>query len=253
MTAFINFDVSHPMDREAIQAHIEHSLGLGLLEADRGPNLGLKIVANGPSAALASLDGWNTLALNGAMKLFTDRGTAPDYWAACDPLEVVASFLPDNPPEETIYLVGSKCHPSVFEKLKGRDVRLWHIDDYEIPPGYNKIHTAVSITLTIMPLMRRAFNYRAFDVYGWDACFSEDPQGVRHHASDEAISAYPAEMTEVCVGATQAEDGSLSGGRWFKTTPVWMAEAQDAVTQLRFADYSVSIHGDGLIKAITGR
>lgn len=245
----VQFDIRTPCDDGEISGHIAHACSLGLPEADAQPLRTLTIIANGPSARDAPLDG-DTLALNGALKLFMNTGRTPTYWAACDPQALVADFLPDNPPQGVIYLVASKCHPSVFEKLKGRDVRIWHINDHPIPDGLHKVHVASSVTLVVMPLMRRAFGYRAFDLHGWDACYEQIAPGViKHHASALSMTEYPEGTLDLIVGATQTEDG-FEGGRTFKTSRTWAAEAQDAMVQLQYADYRVTIHGDGLIKAI---
>ncbi len=244
------FDVHTPVDDGTIAENIAHALSLGLPEADPGPNKRLTVIANGPGALQAPLEG-PTLALNGALRLFHNSGRSPTYWAVCDPQEKVADFIPDNPPKDTTYLVASKCHPSVFAKLKDRHVRLWHINDHEIPEGLNKIHVASSVTLVVLPLMRRAFNYRQFDIYGWDACYEEVAPGViRHHASDLSIPDYPDETLTLTVGATQHEDGSFTGGRAFRTSRTWALEGRDAMIQLTYADYSFTIHGDGMIRAL---
>ncbi len=247
----VQFKINTPVDDGTIADNIAHALSLGLPEADPGPNKRLTVIANGPSAINAPLQG-PTLALNGALSLFMNSGSTPTYYAVCDPQELVAKFIPDNPPKDTIYFIASKCHPSVFAKLKDRDVRLWHINDHDIPEGLNKVHVASSVTLVILPLMRRAFNYRQFDIYGWDGCYEEVAPGViRHHASDLSMTDYPEETVTLTVGATQSPDGkSFSGGRAFKTSRTWAAEGQDAMIQLTYADYSFTIYGDGMIKAL---
>ncbi len=251
--AAVEFVIQTPVVDDIILSNIAHSAALGLQMADRAPIAELMIVANGPSASLAPLHAdVATLAVNGSLKLFTDQGLAPTYWACCDPQEHVADFIPDNPPESTIYLVATKCHPRVFEKLKNRKVETWHINDYPSPFGHRSVRCASTVTLTIQTLMRYR-GYRKFDVYGWDACYAVLDSGeIQHHASDKPLPDYPEGTLDLCVGA-QEVDGEMVGGRWFKTTRTWAAEAQDAVIQLHHADYETRVHGDGLIKAMTGR
>lgn len=277
--ANVGFDIFTPTDADTIAAHIAHACSLGLPEADAEPLKRLTVIANGPSAINAPLHG-PTLALNGAIKLFLNSGRIPTYWAACDPQALVADFLPDEPPMETIYFVASKCHPSVFQKLQGRDVRLWHIDDRPIPKGLRTVMCASSVTLVAMQLMHQAFGYREFDAYGWDACY----EGLMHHASEHPLDQLPDGTITLGVGAHKitipgrpstflerflnqlahriqavalwvasrmpipqpTED--IEGGKPFKTTRTWAAEAQDACIQLHHSsDYHVNVHGDGLI------
>ena len=245
----VNFQIHTPCDDRTIADHIAHATSLGLPEADNAPLKTLTVVANGPSARDAPLDG-DTLALNGALSLYLNTNRTPTYWAACDPQAMVADFLPKHPPRNITYLIASKCHPDVFARLKGCDVRLWHIDDHPIPDQRRAVQVASSVTLCIMPLMRRAFGYRAFEVYGWDACYEQTAPGlIRHHASESPWDSYPTDVLDIVVGATQTKKG-FKGGRTFKTSRTWAAEAQDAMIQLKYADYKVNIHGDGLIRAI---
>lgn len=245
----VQFDIHPPHSADVIATHIAHSTSLGLLEADEAPLKTLTIIANGPSSKgidLKAIKG-DTLAVNGALKLFTDQGLAPTYWAACDPQALVADFLTE-PPLHTIYLVASKCHPLIFDMLRGRDVRLWHVNDHPIPllngEARRSVMCASSVTLCAMTLMRK-LGYRHFETYGWDACF----YGMAHHASDAELEAFPEGTIDLNVGGEMV-DGEISGGRWYKTTTTWAAEAQDAVVQTHHADYDVTVYGEGLIRAI---
>lgn len=245
----VQFQINVPCDSDRLAANIAHAMSLGLSEMDDTALKSLTIIANGPSAKLFDINSpGDTLAVNGALKLFTDQGKAPTYWACCDPQALVADFLID-PPTQTIYLVASKCDPLVFQMLQGRDVRLWHIDDHPLTKsGHRAVAVASSVTLCVMSLMRQ-IGYRNFETYGWDACF----EGLEQHAG-EFIEDYPEGTIDLCVGATvtTAEDGSQSheGGRWFKTTSTWAAEAQDAIIQTHYSDYRVTVNGDGLIRAM---
>jgi hypothetical protein len=248
--------------------HIEHTLSLGLPESDAEPIKRLSVIANGPSASLfpfAERGQWRlpTLAVNGALKPFTDHGKAPKFWAACDPQELVANFL-NEIPEETVYLVASKCHPAVFRRLRNRDVRVWHINDHPATDGLRRVPVASSVTLCIISHMHRAYGYRAFETYGWDACYGENGQ---HHANQsQQTNTSLAEVT-LTIGAHQVQkvhkidwldwlpqphwlEDTFEGGRAFKTNSTWAVEAQDAVMQLHDAPYTVKVHGDGMIKAI---
>lgn len=216
---------------------MRRNLALGLPEAmpaREAKPTALTVVAAGPSAVEAPLDAEPTLALNNALSLFLERGLAPTYWAACDPQERVADFLPEDPPQETTYFVASKCHPKVFEKLNGRTVIVWHIDDagLDLLVGRYAIPSAVSITLCALGLASM-LGYRTMDVYGWDGCFVGD----KHHARPQPLEPTPINVT-------------FPDGRVFQTTATWAAEAQDAAAILAQASYTVSIKSEGFIKAM---
>lgn len=228
------FDIHTPLNNRTIKRQIKQAMALGLKEADPDPVSHLNIVANGPSARGVTFQG-PVLALNGAINLFPPE-RPPNMWAACDPQALVADFL-QNPSLDTTFLVASKCHPSVFKRLAGHDVRLWHINDQDIP-GVRKVPTAVSVTLCALMLMHR-LGWRKIDVWGWDCCFGSDGS---HHASGEGAPPMP--------GVINIE---VDDGRFYKSTATWAAEVKDAsgiLPVLAWCGTEVNIHGDGMVAAI---
>lgn len=227
------FDVLTPLDDGTLADHVRQSLARDL------PDLrdfeypwteDLTILASGPSAKRAPLAG-KTLALNGALKVFTDKGLAPTYWAGCDPQELVADFLV-NAPKETIYLVASKCHPKVFETLTAQDCRvvLWHVGDEatkDILADRFPVACAVSITICCFELMAR-LGFRHFHVWGWDGCLL-DGSGY----ANAQLVASPEVTIEI-------------GDAAFASTHTWGLEAQDAVHALCRFPFPIHIHGGGM-------
>jgi len=240
-TIIEGFEIVTPLNDEICRSHIDINLKRGLKEAVRRRTL--HIVAAGPSARLAGnyISSLPTLALNSSLKLFTDWGIAPTYWACCDPQELVADFLPDNPSRETIYFVASKCHSRVFEKLKGCDVRIWHLRDYPAD-GRSRIALCSTVTLSASWLMHR-LGYTDFEYWGWDGCFIDG----KHHATvDDDWSGV--EVLHLNYGGT-IEGEEVIGGRVFSTTRSWASEAKDAEQFFMLAEYfdiGLTIHGDGM-------
>ena len=227
----IEFDIRVPVADEGLVSNVRHALSLGLPEVTFVPGSEvLTVIANGPTARHAPLDG-STLAVNGALGLFTERDLAPTYWAACDPQEVVAEFVRDAPPETT-YLVASKCHPSVFEALKGRKVMLWHVDDHatwSLVRDRDPVMSGVSVTICAFELMRR-LGFDRFETWGWDGCLTDG----QTHAVPQCAGGL-ARTVEV-------------GERRFESTTTWALEAQDAWDKLR--DLPIAINGGGMIGEI---
>ena len=217
--------------------HIDHALSLGLPEADSDLRT-LHLFANGPSAKSAAIPDGDTMAVNGALRLFTDKGRAPSYWIACDPQALVADFLID-PPERTTYLVASKCDPLVFQMLEDRDVRLWHVNDNEIP-DVRRVPCAVSVTLCALMLAMR-LGYRRIEVYGWDCCYD----GEKHHAGTGSPSVTPDRL--------KIEVGEGEDALWFESNPTWCCEIEDALKilpVLKWCGVEIRIHGPSLLGAI---
>lgn len=231
----ITFDIQTPKSADDLRANVSYALALGLPELDVGGKR-LCVVANGPSAVDFDFEiAADVLALNGALKLFTDRGLAPTYWAACDPQALVARFLLAAP-LETTYLVASKCAPAVFSRLSNHDVRLWHVNDVELPT-LRQVPCAVSVTLSVLLLAHR-LGYRELDVWGWDCCFAPDGS---HHASTGDLNRTSTKV-EIDVG-----------GETFFSTPTWACEAEDAVgvlRVLRWCGSNINIHGRSMVPAV---
>lgn len=235
----IQFDYKVPYDGAVLRENVRAALASGLpdVEGFRGfAGQTLTIVGNGPSAVNTPFDKAYALALNGSLKLFTERKTYPAYWACVDPKPMVADFVKDAP-HETIYLVNSQCHPSVREALRGRTVRLWHSynDAFnDLLEGRTVIDGGTSITLNAFPLMHM-LGYRRFEVYGWDGCYMRD--------KDHAVPQF--------YERDKANDVTLRVGWWrkFLTSPTWALEAQQAVHLLGHATYPVKVHGRGMIGA----
>lgn len=230
----IEFAVSTP--QLDLRSNIDHALSLGLPEADTN-NKRLGLIANGPSADLFGFPAQGvTMAVNGALSLFTTKHKAPSYWIACDPQEHVADFLTDIP-EETIYLVASKCHPKVFERLKDREVWLWHVNDVQIPDK-RQVPCAVSVTICALLLAQR-LGYRHIDCWGWDLCF----QGEQHHAGQGELGATP---DRIFIDI----DGS---DKTWVSNPTWCCEVKDAsgvLPVLRWTGVDIKIHGPSMLAAI---
>lgn len=228
----VEFQIRTPIADDIVKRQIKHSRSLGLPEMDGAERSRINIVANGPGARGVRFEG-PTLAINGAISLFS-RDNPPTMWAACDPQALVADFLTDPSPKTT-FLVASKCHLSVFERLEGYDVRLWHINDQPIP-GVRAVPCAVSVTLCAMILMHR-LGYRRLDIWGWNCAFADDGS---HHAGPSGEAKW--DRIEVDVG-----------GKVFNTSTSWAAEAQDAlniIAVLEWCGTRVEIHGESMVAAI---
>lgn len=224
------YDLVTPGDGDMLRLHVQHALSLGLPELVSGPDAAspIKIIANGPSALGADLGG-DTLAVNGALGVFTRKGLAPTFWAACDPQELVADFLAEAP-ADTTYLVASKCHPAVFEALQGRNVLLWHLAErpyIDLLVGREAIFPFCTITLCALELANM-LGRRSIDVYGWDGCYI----GNQHHAIDQADGK---DIVTLSVGP-----------RLFATTNSWLFEGHSAVGYFDATSPDVRVHGPGM-------
>lgn len=246
-TVIQDFDCRPPCTDDVCRENISTNLSRGLPELF-GPRKGLTVIANGPSARFVDLkeltQRTETLSVNGSLKLFLDQGVYPTFWAVCDPQELVVDFLPENPPQETTYLVASKCHPRVFEKLKNNRVLIWHLNDIHVPGKIN-IPPTCSITVCAAWLMIY-MGYVDLEFWGWDGCFLND----RHHAvvADDFKPEVYLNYGGTIVKDSEGHD-KVEGGRFFPTTVAWAAEAKGAEQFFQLAKYfdvRLTLHGGGM-------
>lgn len=247
----VTFDIHTPANGDQLRANIEACRALGLPKVPTGKTI--HIVATGPSARGIFEDFYPVgehCAVNNALRLFTDRRLYPKFWAACDPQGIVASFIPDNPPEETVYLVSSKCHPDVFARLKNRNVLVWDMDDEETHDiTQSPIPCGVSITLSVFPLLHR-LGYSDFHTWGWDGCYMGG-QFLKVFENGVESTVY-ANGTDHATPQPHHTDGDITVGigedadQIFQSTPAWLAETQDAALRLGASPYTVTIHGGGM-------
>jgi hypothetical protein len=212
-----------------LTGHVAHALSLGLPDIDLHESGPIALVASGPSARVP--DDMPAVAVNGALALFT---SPPRYWIACDPQPIVCNFLREAP-AETTYIVASKCHPAVFDMLKGRDVRLWHIDEpdtAELLAEYPRIPVAVSVTLCAIELMHRQ-GFGPIHTFGWDGCYLD---GRDHAVAQEHYR--------------HGDQPIMVGDELFHSTRTWAAEGNDARVQFSQTDYEVEVHGPGFFGAL---
>ncbi len=236
----VTFEIGVPLSVDALRSHVIAAQARGLPEiaslAPERPDL-LRIIANGPTARHAPLDdGVPTLAVNGSLDLFRQRGLSPTYWAGCDPQEGMTAFL-DNAPEGTEYLVASKCHPVVFDNIlaQQRQVTVWNVGEEGMFDLFHDRGVALSrcsITLTAICGLMPALGFRRFEIWGWDGCIMD---GMRHAVPQDSND--PRLVVSV-------------GDREFLTTTNLVVEAQDIVQCLADFPLSLDLKGDGMFAAM---
>ena len=243
----IEFSVTTPGDPTELAERMARNEARGLPDAT--PHKSVIIVSSGPSAHSEAL-WWRirterpiTLALNGGLELFAQRGIAPTYWACCDPQELVNEFIPEHPPLKTRYLLATKCPESLFARLQdeGCAIETWRVDELSAPLDKLRTPCAVSITLVAQSLMRYR-GFTRFEHYGWDCCFVDG----EHHASKQ-----PEPDAERMPFAIETEDGQTVY-RCELIGP-WLAELRDAGLQaynLHTMGYEIVVHGPHAVAQI---
>lgn len=190
--------------------------------------------------------GAKVMSLNGSLKYLLSIGIKPDYHCQFDGRPENAGFL-NNAPEGVKYLIGSMSHPSVLDKVKGRDVTLWHGGfDIERQKSILKPYDSTRPVMIIgggTTVGLRAFylggymGYKRIVAYGMDSSF----RGQDHHAYSQPLN---------------DKDGRIDVwllGKKYECAPWMYRQAmgfKDVYAVLVNQGFSLNVIGDGLVPDI---
>lgn len=230
---------------EAVRVNVETTLAqkyesfIGCLASPHGGTI--SIVGSAPSLHkhYHQVTG-DVLACNAAHDFLLEKGIVPKYGMIFDADPVCEKFMTPHP--EVTYLLASRCHHKVFEKLKDCKVIVWHaqgdkeIEDLLIKhnvyePMINGGGAAVmrSMGLAI------AMGYTNINLFGVDSSMTGDDTHIRK-------SLVPEKELEI-----------FCHERWFKTT-AWLASQANDFKILgpafRDSGCKIVVYGDGLIPHI---
>jgi hypothetical protein len=221
----------------------------------------LVVVAGGPSLGHSIVDlmflyqqGAKILACNGSYQYLLKRKIIPWAMMIMDTDENNHKFLTELHPD-TIHLIASRCHPSVFERFADGeyDVRVWDVNanvDEIAAHGRmvkggklltaNDGKQAASGSSVAIQALVSGFNmgFRDFEFFGLDSCVMDG----KHHAYDQPWN----DSKEVWP------DPIYVGGESFICKPWMLLQAQDfqRVIKVIHPHVTMRVHGDGLISAI---
>lgn len=202
----------------------------------------IAVVCYGPSLA----DTWEkirdfkyVIAASGAHKFLIDRGIIPTFHTEVDPRPHKVHCI-GTPHKDVEYLIASACHRSVFEHLKGFNVKLWHIFDGAeeglrvLPHGEWALTGGCGCGLRAL-VLARFLGFREQHVFGMDGNVRE---GDQTHAADHPNKPPYFFRCEY-------------GGRTWFTTPGYLEAARNTPYELdQMPDVNVTFYGDGLVQTL---
>jgi hypothetical protein len=211
----------------------------------------------------------DVIAINSSISYLLDMGIVPKWGLLWDGTEIVEKFARPHP--DITYLVASRCHPKVFERLKDCKVVVWHAGgDHNI--AEIMVRPEVCAKMTPQPLIAggsagvtrtiyvaSVLGYTDVHIYGADSCYS--PTGDTHIRG----SVVPEKDVMVCLG----NDTEGAPALWYRTTPELCAQVNEyrsiyaltvtgalsALTQGPSNKLAVNlyVHGDSLFKSMHDR
>ena len=238
-------------ETEIIRDNIEHNIGLGLPQVmpyETQENKIVGLILGGSTlddtfqdALDKNKKGMPIVTVNGSCKYCMDRGLTPSAMIMLDSREFNNRFVMPVI-KDCKYLISSQCHPSVFEKLKERQVWIWHVagdDNYDLlekkyGEEYFPIMGGSTVALRAIHLLR-LLGFHKFEIYGFDSCVIG-----KHHAYDQ-----PENDKEENINVTVAD-------KEFTCTAAHYHQAREFVEMISKTGqhYDIIVHGDGLISHI---
>ena len=221
-----------------------------LLGASKGV---CSIVGAGPSIEEThkELQG-DVLAINSAIGYLLGKGIVPKWAMIWDAAAICERFAEPHP--GITYLIASRCHPAVFERLKGCKVVVWHAaGDNNIleilrrpeviakQPCHEPLINGGTAGVTRGIFLATALGYTDVHIYGADSCYS--PEGSTHVAG----SLVPEKDVMVAIGNNPPI--------FFRTTPEWCAQVEEyrtiyTVLTCCGPDIKLAVHGQGMLRAM---
>jgi hypothetical protein len=187
----------------------------------------------------------DVISVSGSHDFLIYSGIVPKYHVECDPRAHKADNI-GTWHSEVQYLIGSACHPAMFDKLEGGDVALWHIaTDEHIAkflqelkePGKLIVTGGGSVGLRAISLLY-AMGYREYHIYGMDCSFADEgkEQWAGKHAG----------LSQEVVKIATVE------GEIFHTSLVLIGYATEFVEMIQRMSVGVDIqlYGTGLLQSM---
>lgn len=192
----------------------------------------------------------DVMACNRAHDWLIAHGVVPRWCLLMDPLPVIADMV--TPHKDVTYLLASRCHPDVFEKLRDCRIVVWHCagDDVLLPllekhftcptaeEGVRRVEPAINggtASVTRGLVVAVAMGYTDIHIFGADSSFP-DKDGDTHLAKslvDEKV------LQVMC-------DGRLFwSANWM---PLQVEDIRIIVNDLRDKGTNFEFYGDGLMQ-----
>lgn len=183
------------------------------------------------------------ISVSGAHDFLIERDCVPQMHIEFDPREERARFTKE-PHKDTLYLIASRCHPSVRKRVLGYKALLWHAlqgaeENGEIQRKDRKdtgilVPGGACVGLRAITIAH-TLGFRTFSIYGFDCSYAD---------GEEWAGAHP--------GKTKADLVQVrSDGKVFTTSPIYTIYARQFLeTYGKLNDSDFRLHGDGLLQTM---
>lgn len=233
-------DVRQYGEPDGIKDNIAYSCSLGLPELQPAPvTHGGRVVIVGSAPSLKDNiesireEKAPIIAVKGAYDYLRDHGITPDAYLSVEP-----RYRPvKNPSKDSVYLLSSRVHKSVFDELKGHHILLWHSwsdESNEVPSGKISIGGGSTSGLRAVNVAY-VLGFRQITFYGMDSCLGE--------SGEKRVDQDPLKNSVKTIPV-------IVGGNKFTCNMAMAAQAQDFQNIYEVMDVTMEVKGGGLLAAI---
>lgn len=229
------------MDWSERLANVDYAMSLGLPQLEMQPEQKghMTLACYGPSLKHTYRDMTGTvMSVSGAHDYLIEHGRIPTFHVEADPRPHKAGML-KRANDETQYLIASACHHSVFEALKGRNVRVFHYDNgpesqwwhASNAPNTPLIGGGSTVGLRAFEVAH-VLGFRALEVHGMDSSFEKSgKQWAGPHTG-------------------RLKDAFLvtCNGRPFWTSSLMVQAARECCAFVLNHEIKIRFRGDGMIR-----
>jgi len=204
----------------------------------------VSIVGSGPSIQFTfdDLTG-DVMAINSAIGYLLDQDIVPKFGMIWDADEICKNFAVPHP--DITYLIGSRCHPKVFERLKDCEIIVWHaggdhnINELMVEKGLleEPMVNGGSAGVTRAMYLAVGLGYKPLHIFGADSCYRENATHING-------SLVPEKDLMVAIG----NDPPL----FFRTTPEWCSQVNEfrdiySIFSHPKVNIDISVYGEGML------
>ena len=186
----------------------------------------------------------HVMSMSGSHDFLLEHGIRPTWHVECDPRPHKLAFY-EKPQREVEYLISSCCHPMLFDRLAGHNVKVWHLYGNELvaelpavyPRGQYVLTGGGNVGLRCL-VLARFFGFTDLQVFGMDNSFPEAGGGT--HAGP-----HPNQASR----RTRVRCGEAPNERYYWTTETMVDYAQKFFHEMsKLVDCHATLHGVGLLQ-----
>ena len=197
-------------------------------------NQSISLIGYGPSLT----DTWHDITrpimtMSGAHDFLIGKGVIPDFHCETDPRKHKVRML--TPHRDVQYLIASVCHPSMWAKLRGFKIALWHavsgpwtVDWVRQNDPDTLLVSGGSCMGLVAIHLAGCLGFNHFELHGYDGSYRENKRHAGKH-----------------LGHLHGTIDTKIWGNWYKTSRIMENSNVELQNLLNWFPVFAVLHGEG--------